>query len=116
MTIDKTRQDAKANRNEHTKRDAKADPIVGKSKTEEIAGKLTGTGRGNHDERQPGAEKSKYVGADAVGGVREGTGKMKKGGERDDAGGGEHDDDDDAITLDGQGGQGSEKAPKGRDA
>lgn len=112
MTIDKTRQDAKANRNEHTKRDAKADPIVGKSKTEEIAGKLTGTdGRGSHDERQPGAGKSKYVGADAVGGVREGTGKMKKGGERDD-----DDDDDDAITLDGQDSPGSEKAPKGRDA
>ena len=111
MTIDKTRQDAKANRNEHTKRDAKADPIVGKSKTEEIAGKLSGTGRGNHDERQPGAEKSKYVGADAVGGVREGTGKMKKGGEHD-----ESDDDDEAITLDGQDSPGSEKAPKGRDA
>jgi hypothetical protein len=113
MTIEKTKRDAKANPNEHTKRDAKADPIVGKSKTEEIAGKLTGTdGRGNHDERRPGAGKSKYVGADAVGGVREGTGKMK-GGKRDDAGNG---DDDDAITLDGQDDQGSEKAPKGRDA
>jgi len=96
---------------EKTRRDAKADQIVGKTK--EIAGKITGNDSlENRGKLQAAAGKAKEVATDAAGfvagGVRELAGKVqKKAGELLD---------DDEITLDGQQNEAKGKAMKEGDA